>query len=77
MTLGRLIKELQAIQRKHGSRVPVCANTQVLRESCNDVWQVVDLSTTKVDSVGQVDGDGFQKNRKDGTEVERKCVVLS
>ncbi len=77
MTLKRLIRELQTIQRKYpGRRIPVCADTDALRRSCNDVWQIVDLSTVKAEHVEQVDGDGFRKERKNGELVERFCVVL-
>lgn len=77
MTLGRLIKQLQELEKEHGSRIRVTANTFALRHTCNAVWDIIDVTEIIVDDVRQVDGDGYGVCRKDGTESTRKCVVLS
>jgi len=76
MTLGTFIKKLQAIQKQSGSRIPVCADIDSLKKTCNGVWSVIDISQMGIESVRQVDGDGFQKVRKDGFESERVCLVM-
>jgi hypothetical protein len=75
--LSTLIKKLEHLKAVHGGGIKVCANTLSLRESCNDVWQIVDVTEAKFDTVNQVDGDGFRKENKDGSEHVRRCVVLS
>jgi hypothetical protein len=76
MTLGKLIKELQKLEKKHGNRIPVCADTRTLRESCNDVWQIVDLTEADSQLIEMVDGDGFKAWNKNGVEKMKLCVVL-
>lgn len=76
MTLGKLIKTLQKLEEKHGPRVTVAADTRSLRDSCNDVWQIVNIRETEVTWVDLVDGDGFKEYRKDGQERMRMYVVL-
>ena len=76
MTIKKLIQELQKLGDAHGMKTRVCANTKDLRETCNDVWPIVDISTAHVEYVDQCDGDGFYKFNKDGSQVTRKCLIL-
>jgi hypothetical protein len=76
MRVRTLIQKLEAIELKHGSGARICVDTKALRDSCNDVWQIVDVSKVDVDTIEQVDGDGFRKENKDGSTRVCKCVIL-
>lgn len=76
MTIAALIKKLKALENEFGSRIRVCADTQDLRDSCNDVWQIVDIGEVKHSIVEVVDGDGSKEFYKNGMEKLRPYIVL-
>lgn len=76
MTLGKLIKELQKLQKVHGSRIRVAANTQALLDSVNCVWQVVEIGEVDCECIEMVDGDGSTKYRKNGEQVYANLIIL-
>lgn len=76
MTIGCLIKQLQRLSIKHGPRIQVCADTRTLRETCNDVWNIVNISVARFSNIECCDGDGEMKYKKNGDEKIIKCVVL-
>jgi len=76
MTIKKLINLLQKNGEIYGMGTQVCADTKALRDTCNDVWPIVDISSASVEYIEQCDGDGFTKFKKDGSQVERKCLVL-
>lgn len=76
MTINQAIKNLQKLGKQHGMRTIICADTQTLRDSCNDTWNIVDISDMKVELIELCDGDGCWKFNKDGTQAYRKCLVL-
>lgn len=76
MTIGKLIKELEEIAKRHGSKVQACADTQTLRETCNDAWNVVRITKVDFAHVSAVDGDGRTFYDSRGHERTFRCVVL-
>jgi hypothetical protein len=76
VTIEKLIKLLQMNGEIYGMKTQVCADTKALRDTCNDVWAIVNVSSASVEYIEQCDGDGFTKFKKDGSQAERKCLVL-
>lgn len=76
MTLNQLIKKLEKLRELHGKTVKVCADAVALQKSCNDTWNIVDVTEVEFDVVNLVDGDGFTERRKNGQERTFRCIVL-
>jgi len=76
MTINKLIKELQKLEKQYGSRIQVSADTRVLRSTCNDVFDIVNISRIEPTYVYLCDGDGYQEMTQKCTERGGYRVVL-
>lgn len=76
MTAKQLVKRLEAIIATDGN-VPVSVDWTILRDSCNGVYEIVDVKVIATQMVKQVDGDGFGIENKDGSERMRRMAVIS
>lgn len=75
MTITQLIKRLERIRSEQGN-VRVCANAEELWDSCNRVWDVVDIKSVDFQIIEQVDGDGFHEIDSKGRAKSCRTVVL-
>lgn len=75
MTAKQLIKRLEKLVAEHGN-VHICVDWQAIRDSCNGVFDIVDVQEADFDSVRLADGDGFTEYTKAGLERQKRCVVL-
>ena len=72
MTLGKLIKELQKLEKKHGSRRDVSVECKSMYERYNCVFDIVNISKVRMEMVSKADGDGWEKPNS-----ERPTILLS
>lgn len=75
VTLGKLIRELQKLEKKVGPRTTVSIDKPTFNDG-NDTWNICGVEMVKSVYVNTVDGDGFTVVNKDGTERGKTEVVL-
>lgn len=75
LTVSRLIRELQKIEREGRGSVRVAVNTDTLNTG-NQTWNICGLKQIKLVHVGMLDGDGFRIKNKNGIERVRLHAVL-
>lgn len=75
MTLNRFIKELQKLA-KHDGRSEIVVDKSTLWDG-NGTFNICSIKSVDVAMVNECDGDGFIIENKDGTERQRRKVVIS
>lgn len=75
MTLSKLIRELQKLEKAGRGRAKVAVNKRTLNDG-NDTWNVCDVHSAVFEYVNNVDGDGFTIENKDGSERMTATVIL-
>lgn len=76
MTAKQLIKALEKVVAQHGN-VHVVVDLDTFTRVAADVYTMPNVQDVEVQSIRQVDGDGFTIENRDGTERTRRCAVLS
>lgn len=59
MTVGKLIKELQKIEKKYGKRMKVMCACKDMYEGSNEVFTHVEVGNVDIALIDECDGDGF------------------
>lgn len=77
MTITQLIKKLEDIKKKAGPRAKVTVAAKEMLESCNGVFDIIDINSIETKYVNICDGDGFAIINKDGSQRGHTQVVLS
>ncbi len=75
MTVSKLIKLLQAIERKGHGRATICVEKDTLWDG-NGTFELCDVSKVVHEITPMSDDDGFTRLTKRGQEVTRNSVVL-
>lgn len=69
MTVNRLIKELQKVEKKYGKRIKVQCAAKDMYEGSNRVFTHLEVGNVTVECIDQCDGDGFTEKHDVTTVV--------